>query len=227
MKILKTIFKNPLMTFYCGFLIPVFIDVYLYNPIAAPTVTATTASITLGLAIYAASKVNKWFSDKIRDRKFDKAHSYFDDQLKLYVACSHLNAQISGFLFTSKILEKTYKMERLSNIRESHQHAIKTLIDMAATREHFKATKINFRVSKLSSKYTQRAARFIKCVADLLNSFDPVIFEMIPEAEKKQEIIVKCNKLKSASIGFFNSFEYLGSRMIQISFEDMFSLNED
>lgn len=231
MKILMKVLKNPAITFYIGFLIPIFIDVYIFSPITAPTVTATIASITLGLAIYAASKVNKWFSDKVKDKKFEKAHNFYDNQFKLYVAISQFHTQLISFRFTDDLSEKTYQREILNNIRDRHRETLQLLIELGAARAQFKTQRILFNYEEVSHKYTSRAATYLHRAGIILKITDPVIYEKFNHMKEPTltmaDIMFLSEDAKKQLNGLAQSFNYIAVGILKIGFEDMFNLVDD
>lgn len=64
-------FASHMLFMYLGSVSFAWIDIWFFKKIEPSTITATVSTITLGLAIYALTRVNEWIKNKKSEKAFE------------------------------------------------------------------------------------------------------------------------------------------------------------
>lgn len=76
-------FASHMLFMYIGAVIFAWIDIWFFKKIEPSTITATASTITLGLAIYALTKVNEWIRTKKSEKAFERTTLFLDTLFKM------------------------------------------------------------------------------------------------------------------------------------------------
>lgn len=71
-------FASHMLFMYLGSVSFAWIDIWFFKKIEPSTITATVSTITLGLAIYALTKVNEWIKNKKSEKAFERTTLFID-----------------------------------------------------------------------------------------------------------------------------------------------------
>lgn len=229
---MKLNFNLQHFSFFClGALTIMLTDVYVFSDFTASVITATTASITLLIALKTASKVNKWLDEKIKDKKFEKAHHFFEDLHRLTVSVTLLEALLQRIASKPLNLQDEDLVNALTEANEKLQTSKNLLLELSIHEYHLIGLKIKLRNNKAYEKYYSYAAKILKHAHYCLQSYKALIatkdkhnFNNVHYIYHKQSEIIKSKKEIKI---IHDTFQYISKGLAKVEFSKMYDLKGD
>ncbi|MEY8773031.1 hypothetical protein AB6T85_21720 [Erwinia sp. ACCC 02193] len=229
---MKLSFNLQHFTFFCtGALTIMLIDVYVFSDFTAPVITATTASITLLIALKTAAKVNKWLDDKIKDKKFEQAHNFYEDLHRLTVSIALLKSYLDALrpIQPQKyILNDGDLINDLAIAKEKLDESNRLLTEIAIYENYFIGLKIKLTKNEAHSKFYSYAVKIVKhaecCLAAYNNIIDTKENSTIPHATYIYHQQNQISLHKKGVKYYHDTFNYISTGLARIEFSNMFDL---
>lgn len=220
---------SHLLFFYAGAFTFIQLDIWYWTPkegITPAAFTASASTITLLLALIALAKVNKWLDDKIKDKRFEKAHYFFEKMAELYVSMSRLNSAIINIPTERGLVKTSLFVEGLQEIKDIRKQAVALMIDVAATEKHFSAMGIKFHHSKSLGKYLTHCVHISKQAYTMSTFLENREFPDVGKIDEKfqlkfDKIVEDCRQDINVR---YDTCNYIGEGFLKLKFESMFEL---
>lgn len=229
---MKISFNLQHFTFFCiGALTVMLIDVYVFSDFTAPVITATTASITLLIALKTAAKVNKWLDDKIKDKKFEQAHNFYEDLHRLTISLALLKSYLDNLRpihsHTPKLNDGDL-INDLAIVKEKLDESFKLLTEIAIYKKYFKGLNIKLINNESHHKYYSYALKIVRhaecCLAAYNNIIDTKENSPIPHTtyiyHQQNQILLHKKDVRY----YHDTFDYISTGLARVEFSNMFDL---
>ncbi|HEO9336663.1 TPA: hypothetical protein QIG03_001486 [Enterobacter roggenkampii] len=173
-------FASHMLFMYLGSVSYAWIDIWFFKKIEPSTITATVSTITLGLAIYALTKVNEWIKNKKSEKAFERTTLFIDSVFR----SKDLNHQCYQALLPIRPRIKNedpilYK-HLITSGREFLSESKELRFELVAIRDSFGLWNIEPNQSELLNN-------LIAAYIDLVAQFD-IIYILIDELERGERV---------------------------------------
>lgn len=173
-------FASHMLFMYLGSVSYAWIDIWFFKKIEPSTITATVSTITLGLAIYALTKVNEWIKNKKSEKAFERTTLFIDSVFR----SKDLNHQCYQALLPIRPRIKDedpilYK-HLITSGREFLSESKELRFELVAIRDSFGLWNIEPNQSELLNN-------LITAYIDLVAQFD-IIYILIDELDRGERV---------------------------------------
>ena len=212
LKLFSKVTVAHIIFIYIGVTIPIFLDVYFLQKITPATFSAFTSAMTLLLALIALAKVNKWLSEKISNKAFEKTEDFLTHLSEIRKHSSRLAIALKHLNLSKPMTERRYTFLRDEFIK-THQAMHDSALDLALTHDSLKIWQVRLIIKGPFHKYMNRLTTFQKASRTAVQ-----IFELEDDIERKTKWLAHRRNLLMS----WDSFRYIQNAIAQLNYDELF-----
>lgn len=174
-------FASHMLFMYLGSVSFAWIDIWFFKKIEPSTITATVSTITLGLAIYALTKVNEWIKIKKSEKAFERTTLFIDSVFR----SKDLNHQCYQALLPIRPRIKSEDpilyMHLITSGREFLSKSKELRFELVAIRD-------SFGLWNIEPNHSDLLTNLITAHTDLVAQFN-IVYILIDELERGERVV--------------------------------------
>ncbi|HEM6698028.1 TPA: hypothetical protein U2I04_000867 [Citrobacter amalonaticus] len=211
-------FASHMLFMYLGSVSFAWIDIWFFKKIEPSTITATVSTITLGLAIYALTKVNEWIKIKKSEKAFERTTLFIDSVFR----SKDLNHQCYQALLPIRPRIKSENpilyMHLITSGREFLSKSKELQFELFAIRN-------SFGLWNIEPNHSDLLTNLITTHSDLVAQFN-IVYILIDELERGEREVLESSwdsyigMMASAYSEYHDQFEIFKGR----SYNELFKI---
>lgn len=174
-------FASHMLFMYLGSVSFAWIDIWFFKKIEPSTITATVSTITLGLAIYALTRVNEWIKNKKSEKAFERTTLFIDSMFR----SNDLNHQCYQSLIAMQPRIKSENPILYKHLTTSGRELLSESKDL---RFELVAIRDSFGLWKIKPNHSDLLNNLITTYTALVAQFN-IIYILIDELERGERVV--------------------------------------